>query len=110
MYLEICTSIPLISYSLAYYLSCNCVWYCLSIYRLIQSLKYEADIHRQLRHPNIVSMLGVVFEDCNYGIILEFVTYGSWSDFINSIKDDEAGRFFSIQRRLKKHTNFFIEL
>jgi len=36
---------------------------------LIQSLKYEADIHRQLRHPNIVSMLGVVFEEYNYGIV-----------------------------------------
>jgi len=62
---------------------------------LIQNLKYEADIHRQLRHPNIVFMLGVVFEESNYGIILEFVTYGSWIDFINNIKDEESSKFFS---------------
>jgi len=62
------------------------------INRLIKSMKYEAEIHRQLRHPNIVSMLGAVFEECHYGIILEFVTYGSWTDFINNIRDD-PGRF-----------------
>jgi len=56
--------------------------------RLIQSLKYEAEIHRQLRHPNIVSMLGVVFEPGNYGIVLEFVTYGSWSSFLAGLKGE----------------------
>jgi len=52
---------------------------------MIQDLNYEAEIHLQLRHPNIVSMLGVVFEKDNYGIILEFVTYGSWTDFLPNV-------------------------
>jgi len=53
--------------------------------RLIQRLKYEAEIHSKLRHPNIVSMLGVVFEPNNYGIILEYVTYGSWTSFLSHV-------------------------
>jgi len=73
-------------------------------------LKYEADIHRQLRHPNIVSMLGVVFEEREYGIILEFVAYGSWSDFSNSMKNDESGMFFSSQPRLRFNILFEIKL
>jgi len=46
---------------------------------------YEAEIHSKLRHPNIVSMLGVVFEPSNYGIILEYVTYGSWTSFLSHV-------------------------
>jgi len=53
----------------------------------MKDLQYEAEIHNQLRHPNIVSMLGVVFERCNYGIILEYVTFGSWTSFINNLTE-----------------------
>ena len=53
-------------------------------FRLIDSLKNEAEIHRQQRHPNIASMLGIVFEPNNYGILLEYVTYGALSKFLGS--------------------------
>jgi len=55
-------------------------------------LKYEAEIHRQLRHPNIVSMLGVVFEENNYGIILEYISYGSWTSFLSHVAK-ASGKF-----------------
>ena len=32
------------------------------LYKLNRDMKYEAEIHHQLRHPNIVTMLGIVFE------------------------------------------------
>ena len=55
------------------------------LYRLIHDMKYEAEIHHQLRHQNIVTMLGTVFEPLNYGIILEYLTYGSWPDFLTTV-------------------------
>ena len=59
--------------------------------RLIDSLKNEAEIHRQQRHPNIAFMLGIVFEPNNYGIILEYVTYGALSKFLDSFTESESG-------------------
>jgi len=64
----------------------------LNLNRLIQRLKYEAEIHSKLRHPNIVSMLGVVFEPNNYGIILEYVTCGSWPSFLSHVAKT-SGKF-----------------
>ena len=55
--------------------------------RAIKHLNREAEIHRQLRNANIVSMLGVVFEDGNYGLVLEYVQYGALDKFMNSIKE-----------------------
>jgi len=62
---------------------------------VIRDLKYEAEIHHQLRYPNIVTMLGIVFEQGNYGIILEYVPYGSWPDFL-AIVTDISGKLFYI--------------
>jgi len=72
----------------------------LNLNRLIQRLMYEAEIHSKLRHPNIVSMLGVVFEQNNYGIILEYVTYGSWTSFLSHVAN-ASGKF--LQHHHHKH-------
>jgi serine/threonine protein kinase len=48
-------------------------------------MKREADIHMNLRHANIVVMLGTIFEDQHCGLVLEYVEYGSLETFLNEI-------------------------
>ena len=48
-----------------------------------RQMKREVAIHLNLRHANIVILLGTIFEDENYGIVLEFVEYGSLETFLN---------------------------
>ena len=47
-----------------------------------RSLEREAMIHMQLRHASIVSMIGVVLELDVQGFVLEYVKYGSYTNFI----------------------------
>ena len=63
--------------------------------RLIECLKNEAEIHRQQRHPNIAFMLGIVFEPNNYGILLEYVTYGALSTFLDNFTVESGNHVFS---------------
>ena len=51
------------------------------IVRLAKDLIHEAQMHK-LRHPNIVMLIAVTFEQQHYGIVSEFVTYGGLDDFI----------------------------
>lgn len=41
----------------------------------------EVEILKKLRHPNIVTITGVVFENGNYGIVLEFMFHGNADNF-----------------------------
>lgn len=43
-------------------------------------------MRRLMRHPNIVSMLGAVYEENNFGILLEFVKYGPLDIFMKQLK------------------------
>lgn len=56
-------------------------------FRAMKDLKHEAYIHRQLRHPCIVSMLGIVLEEGNYGLVLEYVLYGAMDQFLKDVND-----------------------
>lgn len=55
--------------------------FCLLHISAVKNMKHEAAVHSQLRHPNIVSLFAMVFEEQNYGVILEFMKYGDLSDF-----------------------------
>jgi len=72
-------------------------------------LKNEAKIHRQLRHPNIVSMLGVVFETNHYGLIFELVTYGSWINFMKKVTENSSKNFLIIQGIQAQQDGLFFE-
>ena len=55
-----------------------------------RSMEREAAIHMRLRHANIVSMMGVVFDLDNQGFVLEYVKFGSFTDFLEMIKDENG--------------------
>jgi len=74
----------------------------MNINSLIESLKNEAAIHRQLRHPNIVSLLGVVFETNHYGLIFESVTYGSWINFMRKVTENDSSKKSVIYSKWQK--------
>ena len=54
------------------------------------NMKREAAIHQRLRHESIVSMMGVVFDLDNQGFVLELVKYGSYTNFIKGIIDEDG--------------------
>ena len=56
--------------------------------RDVCALKREAGIQWELQHPNIVTILALVFEPGNYGVVLEFVEYGEVLDYINDYNPD----------------------
>lgn len=60
--------------------------------RMDRSLEREAAIHMHLRHENIVSMIGVVFDLDNQGIVLEYVKYGALASFAKRISDGQGLR------------------
>ena len=43
-------------------------------------------IHIHLRHPNIITLIGVVFEQKNYGVVLEYAPHGNLLQFITKFK------------------------
>ena len=58
------------------------VVYLLSMYvRIAKDLIHEAQMHK-LRHPNIVMLLAVTFEQHHYGVVFEYVTYGGLDGFV----------------------------
>ena len=50
--------------------------------RAATELRNEVAVHSKLKHENIVILMGVVFEQGNYGIVLEYATYGDLWHFI----------------------------
>jgi serine/threonine protein kinase len=56
-------------------------------YRVTTQMKREASIHYNLRHANIVTMLGKILEDPHYGLVLEFVEYGSLDTFLKGVEN-----------------------
>ena len=50
----------------------------------------EATIHMRLRHPNIVNMIGVVFERDKQGFVLEYVKFGSLSQFLKDFAEGKG--------------------
>ncbi len=53
-------------------------------------MEREAAIHQRLRHANIVSMIGVVFDLDNQGFVLEYVKYGALANFIKRVTDENG--------------------
>ena len=53
-------------------------------------MQREAIIHMRLRHPSIVSMMGVVFELEQQGFVLEYVKFGSLRQFLKSFALDKG--------------------
>jgi len=51
--------------------------------RLAKDLIHEAQMHK-LRHPNIVMLLAVTFEQRHYGVVFEYVTYGGLDGFVEN--------------------------
>jgi len=49
--------------------------------RLAKDLIREAQMH-SLHHPNIVTLLAVIFEPHHYGVVFEYVKYGGLDGFI----------------------------
>jgi len=39
-----------------------------------------------LRHPNIVTLIGVVFEPKNYGVVLEYAPHGDLLHFLDKFR------------------------
>ena len=56
-------------------------------------MKKEAAIHANLRHPNIVLMMASVFEESQYGLVLEYVIHGSLDCFLRKLSAD--GGFYT---------------
>ena len=56
----------------------------------------EASIHAPLDHKNIVKMLGLVFEQKNYGLILEFMKHGDLSEYLHEHNVDWKGKLYFI--------------
>ena len=50
--------------------------------RDMRALKHEAEIQWELQHPNIVTILALIFEPGSYGVVLEFVEHGDVFDYI----------------------------
>lgn len=57
-------------------------------------MKKEAAIHIRLRHPSIVIMMATIFEENNYGIVLEYLVHGSLDKFVRKISSD--GLYYSL--------------
>jgi len=51
--------------------------------RVAKDLVHEAQMHK-LRHPNIVMLIAVIFEQHHYGVVFEFVKYGGLDGFIEN--------------------------
>ena len=60
------------------------------------SMSREAVIHMRLRHTNIVSMMGVVFDEENQGFVLEYVQFGSFDNFLQLIKDEKGSQMLDV--------------
>ena len=57
--------------------TCVCDWN-----RAADELQREAATHSDLRHQNVIPLIGVVFEPGHYGVILEYAMYGDLGHFI----------------------------
>jgi hypothetical protein len=55
--------------------------------RMARELQREAQAH-VLRHQNIVAVLGVVFEQQQYGIVMEYAAYGGLDEFVQKYSVD----------------------
>ena len=51
-----------------------------------KKLKKEAAIQLQLHHPSIVTLVGMVYESENYGLVLEYMKYGEVTQFMREFK------------------------
>jgi serine/threonine protein kinase len=49
-------------------------------------MQREAQVQSKLRHPNIVLLIAMVFEERNYGVILEYMKYGDLKEFLDCFK------------------------
>jgi serine/threonine protein kinase len=58
--------------------------------KMPSSMSREAVINMTLRHTNIVSMMGAVFDKENQGFVLEYVQFGSLANFLDKIKDENG--------------------
>jgi len=54
--------------------------------RVAHELKGEVAIHIHLRHPNIITLIGVVFEPKNYGVVLEYAPHGDLLHFLTKFR------------------------
>ena len=54
--------------------------------RAAHELKGEVAVHIHLRHPNVITLMGVVFEPKHYGVILEFAPHGDLRHFLEKFK------------------------
>ena len=52
----------------------------------MRAFRYEILLMNQLRHPNIVMLMGALWSDKMVGIVLEFAESGSLSDALKSKK------------------------
>ena len=53
-------------------------------------MKKEVLTHSKLHHPNVVMLIGMVFEENNYGVILEFMRYGALNEFLAEYKPNTS--------------------
>ena len=49
-----------------------------------KKMKREALVQSKLRHPNIVLLMAMVFEENSYGIVLEYMKYGDLREFLEN--------------------------
>jgi len=61
---------------------CYTVIYC----RAEIELKREATSHSLLDHVNIVKLYAMVYEECHYGVVLEYVPNGGLDEFLYKSK------------------------
>ena len=52
----------------------------------LERMKKEADIHKNLHHPNILKMFDAQFDSEAWGLFLEYMEYGPVDEFIQQIK------------------------
>lgn len=78
----------------------------------LEDFKQEANVHLQLRHPNILTLYGLCLEPSKYALVLEFMLQGSlfdvlqmnkplpWNDRLRKLKGAAAGVSFLHSRHI----------
>ena len=84
--------------------NCRNMHVCLFYSRAATELKGEVAIHITLRHPNIITLMGVVFEPQYYGIVLEFAPHGDLLHFITKFQPVRLPRNFCYEVLINNRT------
>jgi len=70
------------------------------------SPSFECFLMKNLRHPNIVKLVGVCWEDTMFACCLEYVSNGSLDDWLKNTLNTPQDASLSLSNENKKNANF----